>query len=943
MSIGLIERFINYLYFGIYDLQSVHLRPPASTLTTSSQYTYYLQSVHFRPPVSTLTTSSQYTYYLQSVHFRPPVSTLTTSSQYTYDLQSVHLRPPVSTLTTSSQYTYDLQSVHLRPPASTLTTSSQYTYDLQSVHLRPPASTFKRPPVSTLTTSSQYTYDLQSYTYDLHQYTYDLQSVHLRPPVSTLTTSQKYTYDLQPVHLRPPVSTLTTSSQYTYDLQSVHLLPPVSTFSTSSQYTYDLQPVHLRPPVSTLTTSSQYTYDLQPVHLRPPVSTLTTSSQYTYDLQSVHLRPPVKQCSLKGVVYDHGESVSPRQCVDCECHDGKMQCRRVDPEAARSLADDPFCPHCNCWVTVPRDIDECQEVGAHHGHYCQAHTHCVNTVGSYVCQCHDGYVREDELTCVERDECAQDANQCHQHASCTNTPGGYRCECLPGFTGDGFNCKPVCNSSCENGGVCVAPGQCQCRRGFSGERCQLDVDECAMNLHQCHANSRCVNLPGWYTCHCLPGYTSLSTDNNHGLLCQDVDECSAGTATCHESATCVNTEGSFLCSCDNGTVCSHGCVVHGLERANGDVWSPPGVQCSQCTCTEGTVTCHRSPCDCSDDSLDTVCCPQCDVRASCTHQVYTHLVYTSGQRWLYQCQTCECLKGETDCWPLECPPVHCSSPQRVPGDCCARCPDDPCKALDANTSLGSTGNSSSPQGCHYMGAMYPAGAQWAALNDDCVTCRCQMPYCWQGEGRGGALRVHRTDRCVVVTAAAVWVIGTGVPFQLSRLVLRGLGTLHLLALGLVMCFVAPLFRCFAALWRLLLQLQQLLVTTTPPSGKLPACPTQTSCPSPELPAPRRPPDLTPTWWWVPTHRRVALPRSVTCLRHLPWRALLVIVTLQRLAGRRTLGTAVTRIEMPSGGTDLAEHNYSGSPKMGSGNERRKAIRAQETRCFSLNDRTTSLT
>ena len=92
-------------------------------------------------------------------------------------------------------------------------------------------------------------------------------------------------------------------------------------------------------------------------------------------------------------------------------------------------------------LIVFADIDECQEVGAHHGHYCQAHTQCVNTIGSYICQCEEGYVRVDELTCVERDECSEGAHQCHEHASCTNTLGGYHCTCQEGYSGDGFDCK----------------------------------------------------------------------------------------------------------------------------------------------------------------------------------------------------------------------------------------------------------------------------------------------------------------------------------------------------------------------------------------------------------------------------------------------------------------------------------------------------------------------
>ena len=35
----------------------------------------------------------------------------------------------------------------------------------------------------------------------------------------------------------------------------------------------------------------------------------------------------------------------------------------------------------------------------------------------------------------------------------------------------------VCTAGCENGGVCVAPETCQCRKGFYGDQCQLGKDK----------------------------------------------------------------------------------------------------------------------------------------------------------------------------------------------------------------------------------------------------------------------------------------------------------------------------------------------------------------------------------------------------------------------------------------------------------------------------------
>lgn len=47
-----------------------------------------------------------------------------------------------------------------------------------------------------------------------------------------------------------------------------------------------------------------------------------------------------EQCFLRGNMYDHGESVSFKQCVECTCQNGFMPCKRIDPET--------MCPPLTC-------------------------------------------------------------------------------------------------------------------------------------------------------------------------------------------------------------------------------------------------------------------------------------------------------------------------------------------------------------------------------------------------------------------------------------------------------------------------------------------------------------------------------------------------------------------------------------------------------------------
>ncbi|XP_077296655.1 protein kinase C-binding protein NELL2-like [Arctopsyche grandis] len=408
----------------------------------------------------------------------------------------------------------------------------------------------------------------------------------------------------------------------------------------------------------------------------------------------------LKRCFLKGVLYEHGELVSPKQCVECECKDGNMGCSRIDPEnkcpqlpcklsEQISVSGEccKFCPgvdycslghtcsenatcmnliteySCNCnqgfkgdGITC-EDIDECLSEGGLYGHHCHLHTRCTNIVGSYVCQCEDGYARSDKFNCIEVDECASGDHRCSPFAHCNNTAGSYSCQCMQGYHGDGYDCKPICTGGCLNGGTCQSPDRCECRPGFTGQHCERDLDECTTNTHHCPSTATCVNMPGWYYCKCKSGYRSLPLRNSQATACQDINECAEELHTCHPSAKCVNTDGSFQCECTQPD-CKLSCMHDSQEIPDGNEWMK---QCQICSCHKGVLSCSPAPCICPPRPPGTgirpspSCCPQCNPSYDCHHQELHHVVFHSGERWVYQCQTCECLLGEVDCWELECP------------------------------------------------------------------------------------------------------------------------------------------------------------------------------------------------------------------------------------------------------------------------------------------------
>ena len=144
---------------------------------------------------------------------------------------------------------------------------------------------------------------------------------------------------------------------------------------------------------------------------------------------------------------------------------------------------------------------------------CSENAVCIDSDGSFECECNSGWLLFDGSQCLDNDECDDTAPDfaddfcTGDNERCSNEPGGRSCVCIGGYgrNATGF-CHEIPNLTCDD----QAQANCSCSVGYRGDPVYpgihldscLDIDECAEGSFDCKNPQfpRCHNTAGAYLC-----------------------------------------------------------------------------------------------------------------------------------------------------------------------------------------------------------------------------------------------------------------------------------------------------------------------------------------------------------------------------------------------------------------------------------------------------------
>ncbi|CAG5104817.1 Oidioi.mRNA.OKI2018_I69.chr1.g1570.t1.cds [Oikopleura dioica] len=252
----------------------------------------------------------------------------------------------------------------------------------------------------------------------------------------------------------------------------------------------------------------------------------------------VELCDNLTRCTTKGC--SNSESG-----IVCTCPSGYQSLNTVEND----------CDNYHCF-----DTDECLDQNS-----CpSANEICENTIGSFLCNCMNGFLRKNGA-CEDINECEIETHNCPVFSTCKNLNGSFECFCNPGFleeTCSGFsNCQNLecvdedeCSlEPCDQNMICsntIGSYSCDCVDGMKmvAGGCS-DIDECEEE-NACPEYSICKNFERSFECFCQAGFDGgfcFGEQQCSNFTCFDIDECESGEHLCEE--ICINTIGSFTCSC----------------------------------------------------------------------------------------------------------------------------------------------------------------------------------------------------------------------------------------------------------------------------------------------------------------------------------------------------------------------------------------------------------